>query len=177
MSSLLRLLLCLSLVLVAATACRKTSTTRASTVATPDTLIPATFITTPGSWSHTRANVTRRLTINLTGTSVSWNHSIEEHSPSGVSSSSGNGGGMSLSSPGDPWFAHVESPARLWFFDGKGTLINDYYDESTPSGRVIYKGKLQRGAVTVPPDLVLRLPADLQKLLPPVEPPVKRPSL
>ncbi|PAW67026.1 MAG: hypothetical protein B9S38_12945 [Verrucomicrobiia bacterium Tous-C4TDCM] len=173
----MRALLSLLLLAVAATGCRRAGTSGSTSVAAPDTLIPGTFITSPGSWSHTRANVTRRLTINLTGTSVSWNHSIEERSPSGVSSSSGNGGGMSLSSPGDPWFAHVESPTRLWFFDGKGTLTNDYYDESTPSGRVIFKGKLQSGAVTVPPDLILRLPAELQKLLPPAEPPGKRPSL
>ena len=177
MSSLLRLLLCLSLVLVAATACRKTSTTRASTVATPDTLIPGTFITTSGKFTHSDGMATHSLEVTQSGTSLSLGFSSQRRLPSGGNTGSSSGTGMlSISSPTDPWFVYVESPVRFWYSDGRSDL-RTFYPEGGASGPVIYAGKLHSPGPSVPHEVILRLPEDLKKLLPPVEPPVKRPSL
>jgi hypothetical protein len=69
----------------------------------------------------------------------------------------------------------VESPERFWLFDGKSAL-RTFHPEGT-TGPVISSGKVGRSDARVPGEVILRLPAELQKLLPPVEPPVKRPSL
>jgi hypothetical protein len=175
MSSLLRLLLCLSLVLVAATACRKTSTTASSTVAAPDTLIPGTFITTSGSFTRTEGRTIHTLDVIQSGTSLSLDYRYREEMPSGGTSGSSSANGSSISSPTDPWFIYVESPERFWLFDGKSEL-RTFHPEGT-TGPVISSGNLDRSDATVPAEVILRLPAELQKLLPPVEPPAKRPSL
>lgn len=175
MLNLLRLLLCLSLALLASTACRKTTTTRSSTVATPDTLIPGTFITTSGKFIHTQGTTTRSLDITQSGRSLSLSYRYSEEMPSGGTSGSRSTNHTSISSPSDPWFIYVESPERFWLFDGK-SVLRTFHPEGT-TGPVISSGKLDRSGTNVPPEVILRLPVELQKLLPPVEPPVKRPSL
>jgi hypothetical protein len=177
MLTLRRFFICISLALLATTACRKTSTTGSSTVATPDTLIPGTFITTGGKFTHSDGMTTHSLEVTQSGTSLSLGFSSQRRLPSGDNTRSSSGTGMSsISSPTDPWFVYVESPERFWFFDGKSGLHN-FYPDGGSSGPAISSGKIQRGSATVPADVILRLPDDLRKLLPPVEPPVKRPSL
>jgi hypothetical protein len=176
MSSLFRLLLCLSLVLLASTACRKTSTSGSSTVATPDTLAPGAFITTSGRFTRTEGKITHTLDVTQSGTSLSLEYSSSEELPSGGTTGDMMGGRTSVSSPTDPWFGYVETPQRFWYFDGKSELsILRMFDDS--SGRVISAGKVEWPDAKVPPAVVLRLPDDMKKLLPPVEPDVKRPNL
>ena len=172
----LRLLLCLSLALLASTACRKTSTTGSSATATPDTLIPGSFITTSGTFTHTGGMTTRSLDITRSsGRSLSLSYRYLEEMPSGGTSGSTSTNHTSISSPSDPWFIYVESPERFWLFDGK-SVLRTFHPEGT-TGPVISSGKLDRSDANVPADVILRLPAELQKLLPSVEPLVKRPSL
>jgi hypothetical protein len=175
MLNFLRLLLLLSLALLASTACRKTSTTRSSTVATPDTLIPGTFITTSGKFTHTEGRTIRSLDVTQSGRSLSLDYRYLEEMPSGGTSGSTSTNRGSISSPTDPWFIYVESPERFWLFDGKSVLRTFHPEDTT--GPVISSGKVDRSDAKVPAEVILRLPAELQKLLPPVVPPVKRPSL
>jgi hypothetical protein len=172
MSSLLRLLLCLSLALLAGTACRKTPTT----VTKPDTLIPGTFITTSGSFTRTEGRTIHTLDVIQSGTSLTLQYRSSEKLSSGGTSGSMMQGSTSVSSPTDPWFVYVESPERFWYFEGKSELsILHPLDDG--DGRMISSGKIHPDCANVPPEVVLRLPAELQKFLPTVEPPVKRPSL
>jgi hypothetical protein len=175
MLNFLRLLLCLSLALLASTACRKISTTGSPATATPDTLIPGSFITTSGTFTHHKGMTDRSLDVTQSGTSLSLDYRYSEEMPSGGSSGSTSTNHSSISSPTDPWFIYVESPERFWLFDGKSAL-RTFHPEGT-TGPVISSGKVGRSDARVPGEVILRLPAELQKLLPPVEPPVKRPSL
>jgi hypothetical protein len=177
--TLLRLLLCLSLALVSTTACRKTSTARTSTVASPDTLIPGTVIHSAGSWFASTSKGSTKLDLSVSGTSINWTITTEEKIGKFGSSGGSSASGMSLSSPTDPWFVFVESPSRLWMFDGKDGLIFKFQHPGGggSGGQSIFDGKLLSGSPPVPRDLVLQLPPDLQKLFPHVEPAGKRPSL
>jgi hypothetical protein len=177
MPSPLRVLPCLSLALLSATACRKTSTTGSSTVTTPGALIPGTFITTGGTFTLTEGKTVHTLDVTQSGTSLSLDYSSSEELPSGGSTGDMMGGSTSLSSPADPWFVFVETPQRFWYFEGKSELsILHMFDDS--DGRVISAGKATHPeSAKVPPAVVLRLPEDLRKLLPPAGPPVKRPGL
>jgi hypothetical protein len=101
----------------------------------------------------------------------------EEKLPGGGTTAGTNSSGMSLSSPSDPWFIFVESPKRLWFFDGRDELTYSLSDRGgSRSGPAIYSGKLQPTDEKIPTDLILLLPPDLQKQFPPVEPKTERPS-
>ncbi len=179
MCSLLRLLLGLSLSLLASTACRKTSTTGSSTTATPDTLIPGLLIRSPGSWTATTPQGSTTLDITVHSSTVDWSVTSEVKMGNFGSSSGTSSSGISLSSPADPWFVFVESSYRLWFFDGKDELT---YSWRSPNGNgqggtSIYDGRLHPGTPPVPHDLVPHLPPELQKLFPAFNPANKRPSL
>jgi hypothetical protein len=180
MSSLLRLLLCLSLALLASTACRKTSTTRSSTVATPDTLIPGTFITSPGDYHGREGRYTRTIKLSLTGNQVSWTLTTEVTGTREATESSTSVSGMALSSPADPWFVYVESPGRLWLWDGhanlyvaliKGSGHNDYH-------QLVSDGRLDPTEnLPVPKPVFDRLPEALRRIVPAPKTPVVKPSL
>jgi hypothetical protein len=176
MLNFLRLLLCLSLALLASTACRKTSTTRSSTVAAPDTLIPGNFITNGGVFIHDDGTFARELTVSTSSGAVSYKLGSTEKSGSSADLS---GNSIRLSTSGDPWFVFVESPVSLWVFDGKDELFYDYQlSKVRYHGRqAIAGGRLLPDIPPVPHDLILRLPPELQRLFPDVVPAVKRPSL
>jgi hypothetical protein len=176
MPSLFRLLLCLSLALLASTACRKTSTTRSSTLATPDTLIPGAFITTSGKFTHTEGMTLHLLDVTQSGTSLSLQYRSQKTLPSGGTTGSMKQGSTSISSPTAPWFIYVESPERFWCSDGRSELSIFYADDDI-IGPVFLAGKLHCLGPDIPPEVILRLPPDLQKLLPPVKPVENRPSL
>ena len=171
----MRALLSLLLLAVAATGCRRAGTSGSTSVAAPDTLIPGNFITTSGTFTHTEGRTIRSLDVTRSGTSLSLDYRYREEMPSGGTSGSTSTNRGSISSPTDPWFIYVESPERFWLFDGKSAL-RTFHPEGT-TGPVISSGKLGRSDAKVPGEVILRIPAELQKLLPPVEPPVKRPSL
>jgi hypothetical protein len=117
------------------------------------------------------------LNVTLSGNSLSWTVTTEEKFPGGGTTGGESSSGMSLSSPSDPWFVFVESPQRLWFFDGKGNLIYSLSGSGgSRNGPAISAGKLQPTNEKIPGDLILLLPPDLQKQFPPVEPKQERPS-
>jgi len=170
------------LITITATSCRKTlihpSFSR-STV--PDTLIPGTVINSAGSWSASTSKGSTKLDVSVNGTSINWTIFTEEKLGKFGSSGGTSGSGMSLSSPTDPWFVFVESPSRLWMFDGENDLSYRFQSNGGGSGGgqgiVIVNGTLLPGGPPVPRDLVLQLPPGLQKLFPHVEHAGKRPSL
>ena len=74
---------------------------------------------------------------------------------------------MNLSTPTDPWFVFVEAPERLWFLNGKDNLFCRLTEGAgTRSVDVISGGTLKPEGEPIPPELVPRLPAELQKLVP-----------
>lgn len=167
------------LIAAAATGCRK-STSHTSTVsAGPDTLIAGTVINAAGSWSARTPNGSTKLNVTVSGTSVNWTIVTEEKIGKFGSSGGSSGSGMGLSSPADPWFVFVETPSRLWMFDGKDELAYRFRNDGGGSGggQSIFNGKLLPGSPPVPGELVLQLPPELQKQFPHVEPAGKRPSL
>jgi hypothetical protein len=180
MSSLLRLLLCLSLALLASTACRKTSSARSSTVATPDTLIPGTFITSPGDYHGREGRYTRTIKLSPSGTQMSWILTTEVTGTREATESSSSVSGMALSSATDPWFVYVESPGRLWLWDGHANLYaafigkngNNDYHQPVGGGRLSPVDPLP-----VPKPVFDRLPESIRRILPVPESPVVRPSI
>lgn len=166
------------LITAAATGCRKTvhRTTTISTV--PDTLIAGTLINSAGTWSANTPKGSQHLEVTVSGTSISWSLKIREMHPDGGSSGGSSSSGMSLSSPSDPWFIFVESPQRLWFFDGKDRLTYSISDGGgSRSGPAIFSGQLQPTTEVIPPEIAPHLPAGLRNLLPPAKPVETRPSL
>lgn len=148
--------------------------------ASANTLVEGTFITSSGIWSYRRGNDGRDLTMTVAGKDVTWHYNQTTYKPSGGRSSGGSGYSKVIANKGTaPWFLYVESPERLWFFDGKDELAvlqgRNYHLNET---RVLTRGKLQGEAEQVPAELFARLPAESQALLPkPTASPAVRPSL
>ena len=167
------------LIVVTATGCRKSTSHTSTLSAGPDTLIAGTVITSAGSWSARTPHGSTKLDLSVSGTSVNWTITTEEKIGKFGSSGGSSGSGMGLSSPADPWFVFVESPSRLWMFDGKDELAYRFRNDGGGSGggQSIFSGKLLPGSPPVPRELVLQLPPELQKQFPDVEPAGKRPSL
>lgn len=169
------LLLTLSL---SAIGCRRTTTTFSSTTATaPDTLITGMVIRSAGSWSAHTAKTSQKLDVTVSGNSVSWSVETEEKLPGGGTGGGSGSSGMNLSSPSDPWLIFVESPQRFWFFNGKDELTYSLSGSGgSRGGPAMISGKLLPTDEKIPMDIVPLLPADLQKLFPPIEPKTERPS-
>ena len=166
--------------LLAGSACRKTSTTRSSTAATPDTLIPGTFITSPGDYHGREGRYTRTIKLSPAGTQMGWSLTTEVTGTREATESSTSISGMALSSPTDPWFVYVESPGRLWLWDGhanlyvaliKGSGHNDYH-------QLVSGGRLSPvDPLPVPKPVFDRLPEPIRRILPIPETPVVKPSI
>jgi hypothetical protein len=180
MSSLLRLLLCLSLALLASTACRKTSTTGSSTVATPDTLIPGTFITSPGDYHGREGRYTRSIKLSLKPSYVSWTLNTEVTGTREATESHDSASSLGLSSPTDPWFIYVESPGRLWLYDGHANLYANFIGSG---GEDVHRQLVDMGHLSpshrlpIPKPVFDRLPESIRRILPVPETPVVRPSI
>lgn len=164
--------------LLATVGCRRTVVHTTAVATTPDTLIAGTVIRSAGTWSAYTPKGSKRLDVTISGNSISWQVAEEEKLPGGGSTTGTSSSGMSLSSPADPWFIFVESPQRLWFYDGREELTYSLSDRGgSRSGPAIISGELQSTNEKIPADLIPHLPPDWQKLFPPVEPKTERPSL
>jgi hypothetical protein len=177
----LSLLACL-LVCIPVTGCRRVVTSSASSSTSPsapNTLVEGTFITGDGNWHNRQGNTARELTVNHNGNNVSWNLNLATYMPNGGRSSGGSGSSMQVPSGGGAWFIYVESPDRLWFFNGKDQLVlQQASGYNTEPLTAISRGKLESEAAgQVPAELIPRLPADLQALFPMPSAPVVRPSI
>jgi hypothetical protein len=143
----------------------------------PNTLVAGTFISASGKFTHSDATITRELTVTPGPKDLTWHLSRTEYRPGG-SSSGGYGNSMPLPAPAMAWFIFVESPDRLWFFNGSNKL--SYHLSETgrgvSSGPAIVDGKVRPESPPIPAALLPRLPAELQKLIPAEPPPVERPS-
>ena len=125
----MRTLLFLLSLSLAAVGCRRTVTISSSPVATaPDTLIAGTIIRSAGTWSAHTSKTSQRLDVTVGGNAISWEAHEEEKLPGGGTSGGTSKSGMTLSSPSDPWFIFVQSPTRLWFFNGSGDLTYSLSD-------------------------------------------------
>jgi hypothetical protein len=180
MPSLLRILLCLSLALVATTACRKTSTTRSSTVATPDTLIPGTFITSPGDYHGREGRYTRSIQLSHTGNQVGWILTTEVTGTREATESNTSSSFLALSSSADPWFVYVESPGQLWLYDGHANLYANFIGSGGDDvhRQLVNMGRLSpTHRIPVPKPVFDRLPESIRRILPVPETPVVKPSI
>lgn len=144
-----------------------------------NTLLPGTFIDKIGSYIHSDGKGTSKLDLTGSGIPIHWRFEINRPLPGGGGSRGGTSGGrISPDTASDPWFVYVESPRRLWFFDGTKDLeysLND--DGGGRAGPAIFDGKLQYSDHKVPDEVIRKLPAELQKLFPPLPPAGPRPSI
>ena len=180
MSSLLHLLLCLSLALLATTACRKTSTTRSSIVAAPDTLIPGTIITSPGNYHGREGRYTRTIKLSPAGTQMGWSLTTEVTGTRAATESQTSSSYLILSSPADPWFVYVESPGRLWLCDGHANLYANFIGNTGNNEhlQLVNSGRLSPiDQLPVPKPVFDRLPEPIRRILPEPETPVVKPSI
>lgn len=161
---------------LASVGCHKTVVHTGAVATAPDTLVPGLVIKSAGNWSAHTGKSSRTLDVTVSGNSVSWTVSSEEQIAGGGKSGGSSSSSMTLSSPTDPWFILVESPQRLWFFNGTGNLAYSLSDGGIRSGPAIHGGKLIPTDEKIPAILIRQLPAELQKLFPPVPPEEERPS-
>lgn len=144
-----------------------------------NTMSAGMFIDSPGSYHFGDRSGTFDLDVTESGQDIGWTTSSSRPlSHVGGSIGGSGGGGMQIQAVGDPWFIFVESPGRYWMCDGSQRL--DYYlsdEHGSNSGPAVDGGKLLGAAPKPPAELILRLPAEIQKLFPPVEPQQKRPSI
>jgi hypothetical protein len=157
--------------------CNRVTTTVHAPPKLPNTMKPGDLITTPGTYHYEDKVATHDLELAMAGTALSWMISRHEPLPHGGSTGGSGGGGMQVPE-GSSWFVYLEDPGRYWFSNGKDRLdYNFREDNGTKSGPSIHDGKLIPHSPPVPKEVIQRLPAELQKLLPPVEAPQKQPSI
>lgn len=168
--------------LLASTACSRrmvvhTSYPKPLVAPGPNTLLPGTFLDTPGHWSFYESDWGVELTVTASDTSLGWELLSQEAAPGGGRSNGVGTGGFNLPAAGAAWFVYVESPRKLWFFNSRDELYYQFRDDSGSRGApAISGGQLQEPHPPVPAELVARLPEDLRKLLPAAPPPVGKPS-
>lgn len=176
-ASLLVPLLCL--LPLALSSCRKSKvlvTPYAPAVA--NTLLIRTFIDKTGSYTHSDGKGTTHLELSGGGTTILWSLEIHSPKPGGGSSRRSSRGSIRLDDPGDPWFVYAETPQRIWLFDGKKDLDYSLHGEDgSRGGTAIFEGRLQPADDKVPDQVIRKLPAELQKLFPPLPPAGPRPSI
>jgi len=173
---LLGLLLLLPLVI---SSCRKSRVvTTPRPVAVANTMEAGTFIDKAGTYNHADARGSSELNLSLGGTTVNWEIEVKRALPGGGMKRGTSRGGMSLKTAGDPWFVYLESPRRLWLFNGSEDLEYTLHDDAgSKGGHVTFRGKFDPHGPKVPDDVIRRLPPGLQKLFPPVAPATGRPSI
>ena len=162
----MRFLLLLLLIAFPASGCRRHTAIKPPP-APANTLLPGMFITADCNLRHTEKDRTLTLKADRRSNAVHWNYTIAIRNRHGSGGSSGSGSAINLSSPSAPWFIYVEGPDRIWFFDGKDGLIygiaegNNFRSDASISG-----GQLEPKSATIPPEIIPRLPAELQKVVP-----------
>ena len=155
--------------LLAGSACRKTSTTRSSTAATPDTLIPGTFITSPGDYHGREGRYTRTIKLSPAGTQMGWSLTTEVTGTREATESQSSSSYLILSSPADPWFVYVESPGRLWLCDGHANLYANFIGNTGNNEhlQLVNSGRLSPiDQLPVPKPVFDRLPEPIRRILP-----------
>ena len=174
----MRAFLTLFLLAVITTGCRRTVVhTSASSSSGANILIVGPVINSAGSWTVGTSKGSAKLDVTVSETSVKWSSTTNVETDS-FDSGTRSGSTMSLSSSSDPWFIFVESPSRIWSFNGADELT--YYfciTGGAEGGTSIYSGKLSAQSPPVPTELVPHLPSELRSLFPEVEAPGKRPSI
>lgn len=144
-----------------ASSCHKPRTFHSSAPPPRRALIDGSFLTSAGTWNHEDRGIHRDLTIVQTGNEVAW---TDVYTPALTGTVQGS---FRLASPADPWFFYVESPECIWIFDGLGDLQSETISGlSMESRKVISGGELDPAHGRVPPEVIMHLPAALQKLLP-----------
>jgi hypothetical protein len=143
----------------------------------PNTMSPGDFITSPGKFHFEEKDSVHDIEITRTGPDISWSITRSQTLPHGGSSGGSGGGGLRVPE-GSAWFVYLDEPGRYWISNGKDRLDYHLYEGSgSNGGPSIHDGKLLPNSPPVPKEVILRLPAELQKLFPPVEMPQKRPSI
>ncbi|WP_367874344.1 hypothetical protein [Luteolibacter sp. Populi] len=173
----MRLLLFLLFIALPLTACRRPTVIKPPP-APANTLVDGTFISSGGSWFYAEKNTTATLKVDVRGPRVDWNYNYAKRNSSRSSGSSGTGSQMNLRSSSDPWFIYVETPDSLWLFDGVDNLTHAISTRGALTwNQAISLGQLEPDRGRIPPAIIPRLPAELQKLVPPGDAQRKRPSL
>ena len=169
----------LCLLPLALSSCRKPKVlVTPRTPAAANTLLVGTFIDKTGSYAHSDGKGTSKLDLSGGGTAIHWSLEIRSQRPGGGSSARSSRGSISLDAPGDPWFVHAETPQRIWLFDGRKDLEYSLHDDhGSHGGAAIFDGRLQPSDHKVPDQVIRKLPAELQKLFPPLPPSGPRPSI
>jgi hypothetical protein len=157
-------------------ACRKHTMSVSLAHHPANTLVAGSFIDAAGTFTYTDGALTHEIELSPGPSAVSCELRYREQRP-GVSRSSSGSHPIRLSDPGDRWFVFVESPGRLWFYNGRDHLD---YECQTPGGRqsglAIASGQLVPNTPPIPAELAPRLPEELRSLLPAAVPPGTRPS-
>ena len=176
----MRLFLLLLLIAFPASGCRKHVVIKPAP-APENTLVDGTFITSAGSWFCSDRNTTATLRVDVSTDKIEWHYDYAKRNRSGSSGSSGSSGTgsqMSLGGPAAPWFIYVETPDSLWFSDGVNNLTHAISTHGVLKwNQVISIGQLEPDRERIPAEIIPRLSAELQKLLPPGEDTHERPSI
>jgi hypothetical protein len=163
--------------------CRKPVATPAAATA-PPTLLPGTFINSPGSWWAGHATGSFRLDITPAKGGLEYRiHTFDEPEPPAGKVGRSGGGPIESPSWSPDWFIYAEdtgNPKILWFYGSSRRLwyvtIKGNYDDPPNHMVIDQHGKRTELGRRVPAEVIQRLPADLQKLFPDGTAPVERPA-
>lgn len=164
--------------------CRKKSAAAPAST-TPPTLVSGLFVNSPGNWWAPHGSGSFQLEVSGSGNSLRYKWLLfDTPMPSG--GGRGSGGSSPIAIPPWPpdWFIYVEEAGaskHLWFYGSNNRLwfvtIRGRMTEPETVMIIDEKGKLNsRARRQVPADLIPRLPAELQKLFPEIDPSTKQPS-
>lgn len=162
--------------------CRKPATAPSPPSASP-TLLPGTFINSPGSWWARHGTGSFRLDINSTKGGLEYRfNTFDEPAPPAGKPGAGGAGPIEFPSWSPDWFIFAEdagNPKILWFYGSSRRLwymtIKDKDYDPTHIAIDQY-GKRSELGRRVPVEVIERLPDDLQKLFPSGTDPVERPA-
>lgn len=174
------LLSCCLLACLPLAGCKRSTVTHGTLPPPGSPLNPGTFITSPGIWQHRVGVSNRELEVTRSGNDVEWHYTITQNAPAKPGTSrTEDASTLHLPSAGSPWFIYVETAGCLWFFDGKDQLVRrQESDTSAEAKEIISSGQIEPDAGEIPPEVISRLPADLQKLAPkPASSSPPRPSI
>jgi hypothetical protein len=174
------LLLALALATVG---CRKPAATPAAASA-PPTLLPGTFINSPGSWWAHLASGSFKLDINPTKAGFEYRYGLfDEPQPPAGKLGNGGAGPIEFPSWSPDWFFYAEdtgNPTILWCYGNSRRLwymtVRDKNSDPPVQTVIDQNGKLSDLGRRVPVEVIQRLPVDLQKLFPAGTAPVERPA-
>jgi hypothetical protein len=162
---------------LASSGCRRVTPTAAAPSASA-TLLSGSFVTAPGEYRGSEGRFTRIVKLTDRGSSIAWSITTEKKTSRSSPASSTSTSALNLANPTVPWFVYVESPTRLWLYDGHANLTASFVSNngSNEFHQLLNSGHRTTKDKPLPAEVFQRLRESLRSLFPAPAEPERRPS-